>query len=380
MQYRNFGSLNWKASALGFGCMRLPTADGQRNSPNIDEAQAVSMIRHAIDNGVNYFDTAYPYHDGQSELIVGRALQDGYREKIKLATKLPTWLVNAPEEFDKFLDEQLKKLQTSYIDFYLLHSLDQGRWRNVVLRHHLLTRAAAALADGRIRHLGFSFHGDFAAFEEILNGSDLWSFCQVQYNYIDIENQAGTRGLEMAAAKGLAVVVMEPLMGGRLADPPPDIRQAMDNFPMHRSPARWALDWLWDQQEVCVVLSGMSTMNQVEENLSFANASSIGAFNSADHALIAEVREKYNARTVIPCTRCGYCMPCPTGLDIPVNFEFFNYAHTFDDLPSARFRYNVFLSQSQRSGACINCGTCEPLCPQHIAISEWMPKVSALLA
>ena len=158
-------------------------------------------------------------------------------------------------------DEQLKKLQTSYIDFYLLHALDHGRWRNVVLRHHLLARAAAALADGRIRHLGFSFHGDFAAFEEILNGSDLWTFCQIQYNYIDIENQAGTRGLEIAAAKGLAVVVMEPLMGGRLADPPPDIREAMDHFPMHRSPARWALDWLWDQPEVCVVLSGMSTMN-----------------------------------------------------------------------------------------------------------------------
>ena len=380
MQYRNFGPLDWKASALGFGCMRLPTADGQRNSPNIDEPQAVSMIRHAIDNGVNYFDTAYPYHDGQSEIIVGKALRDGYREKIRLATKLPTWLVNAPEDFDRFLGEQLKKLQTSYIDFYLLHALDQSRWRNVVLRHDLLNRASAALADGRIRHLGFSFHGDFAAFEEILSGSDLWTFCQIQYNYIDIENQAGTRGLEMAAAKGLAVVVMEPLMGGRLADPPPDIREAMDKFPTHRSPARWALDWLWDQPAVSVVLSGMSTMSQVEENLGFASASSIGAFNAAEQALIAAVREKYNARTVIPCTRCGYCMPCPTGLDIPVNFELFNYAHTFDDVPSARFRYNAFLTEDQRSGACINCGTCEPLCPQHIAIAEWMPKVSALLA
>ena len=380
MQYRKFGTLGWEASALGFGCMRLPTADGRRNSPNIDEPQAVSMIRRAIDNGVNYFDTAYPYHDGQSELIVGRALRDGYREKIKLATKLPTWLVNAPGDFDKFLNEQLKKLETSYIDFYLLHALDQGRWRNTVLRHDILTRAAAALADGRIRHLGFSFHGDFPAFEEILNGSDLWTFCQIQLNYMDIENQAGTRGLELAAAKGLAVVIMEPLMGGRLADPPPDIRQAMDQFPTHRSPARWALDWLWDQPQVSVVLSGMSTMNHVEENLSFACASSIGAFSPAEHALIAEVREKYRARIVIPCTRCGYCMPCPTGLDIPGNFEFFNYAHTFDDVPSAQFRYKAFLTEAQRSGSCINCGTCEPLCPQHIAISEWMPKVSALLA
>jgi predicted aldo/keto reductase-like oxidoreductase len=379
VQYRKFGTLDWNASALGFGCMRLPTADGQRNSPNIDEPEAVRMIRHAIDNGVNYFDTAYPYHAGQSELVLGRALQDGYREKVKLATKLPIWLVNAPDDLDRFLNEQLERLKTSYIDFYLFHALDQARWRNVVLHHDLLAKAAAALADGRIRHLGFSFHGDIAAFEEILNGTDLWSFCQIQYNYVDVENQAGTRGLQLAAAKGLAVVVMEPLMGGRLTDPPPDIRESMDRFPIQRSPARWALDWLWNQPEVTVVLSGMSTTQQVEENLGFAAASHIGIFTPAENALLAEAREKYQARIVIPCTRCGYCMPCPTGLDIPVNFELFNYATAFDDVPSAQFRYKAFLTEAQRATSCINCGTCEPLCPQHIPIAEWMPKVSALL-
>lgn len=380
MQYRKFGTLDWEASALGFGCMRLPTVDGQRNSPNIDESQAVSMIRHAIDNGVNYLDTAYPYHAGQSELVVGRALQDGYRQKVRLATKLPVWLVNDPQDFDKFLSEQLGKLQTTYIDFYLFHALDQGRWRSVVLRHDLLARAAAALADGRIHHLGFSFHGDFSAFEEILNGSELWTFCQIQYNYVDIENQAGTRGLQMAAAKGLAVVVMEPLMGGRLADPPTEIRESMDCFPFRKTPAKWALDWLWNQPEVTVVLSGMSTMQQVEENLGFASASRIGIFNPAAQALLSEAREKYQARIVIPCTRCGYCMPCPNGLDIPVNFELFNYANAFDDVPSAQFRYRAFLPEAQRSSSCMNCGICEPLCPQNIAIAEWMPKVSALLA
>ncbi len=379
MQYRKFGTLDWNASALGFGCMRLPTADGQRNSPNIDEPQAIGMIRRAIDNGVNYIDTAYPYHAGQSEFVVGKALQDGYREKVKLATKLPIWLVNAPEDFDRLLDEQLKKLQTSCIDFYLLHALDHARWQDIVLRHNLLARAAAALADGRIRHLGFSFHGDFAAFEEILNGSDLWTFCQIQYNYVDTQNQAGTRGLHLAAAKGLAVVVMEPLMGGRLTDPPPSILEAMRRYPIQRSPAKWALDWLWNQPEVTVVLSGMSTIGQVEENLHLAAASSIGVFTPADQALLADVREKYLERNVIPCTRCGYCMPCPNGVDIPLNFEFFNYAHAFDDADTSRFRYRTFTPEPQRASSCINCGTCEPLCPQHIPIAEWMPKVDALL-
>ena len=379
MQYRRFGKLDWRASALGFGCMRFPTLDGGRTSPNIDEAAAIRMVRHAIDNGVNYVDTAYPYHEGQSEVVVGKALKGGYREKVKLATKLPVWLVNGPADFDKFLNEQLAKLQTDHIDFYLLHSLNLSRWRDVVLKHNLLAQAAAALADGRIRHLGFSMHDDYACFEEIVNGSDLWSFCQIQYNYMDIENQAGTRGLKLAAGKGLAVVVMEPLLGGRLADPPKDVREAMEQFTVRRSPAEWALEWLWDQPEVSVVLSGMSAMPQVEENVRSAAASQIQSFGREEQELIARVRELYRARTPIPCTKCSYCMPCPNGVNIPGNFDFFNYAHLFDDVDGARFKYQVFLSESQRSGSCIECGTCEGLCPQQIPIMEWMPKVSALL-
>ena len=359
--------------------MRFPNLDGQRNSPNVDEPEAVRMLRYAIDNGVNYLDTAYPYHEGKSELVVGRALQDGYREKVKLATKLPVWLVKSPADFDRLLNEQLGKLQTSHIDFYLFHALNQNNWRDIVLRHNLLAQAVAALADGRIRHLGFSFHGDYAAFEEIVNGSDLWTFCQIQYSYMDTENQAGTPGLKLAAAKGLAVVIMEPLLGGRLADPPPDVRELMDSYPVPRTSAEWALTWLWDQPEVSVVLSGMSTMGQVEENLRFAEASRIGSFGPTEHALIAAVRERYSARTVIPCTRCGYCMPCPNGLDIPANFEFFNYAHAFNDLMTARLRYKVFFTDSQRSSSCMDCGSCEPLCPQKIDIPQWMAKVTVLL-
>jgi hypothetical protein len=379
MQYRNFGKLDWKASALGFGCMRFPTLDHAPNSPNIDEAEASLMLRYAIDHGLNYVDTAYPYHGGQSEVLVGKALKDGYREKVRLATKLPVWLVESQSDFDRLLNEQLAKLQTDHIDFYLLHALSHSRWQNIVLKHKLLDRAEAALNDGRIRHLGFSFHDESSAFEEIVNGTDLWSFCQIQYNYMDVENQAGVRGLKLAASKGLGVVVMEPLMGGRLADPPKDVLAAMEGYSVRRAPVEWALDWLWDQPEVSVILSGMSTLAQVEENLNLADRSRTESFTPADLALIAEVRKEYHARIAIPCTKCGYCMPCPNGVYIPANFDFFNYAHLYDDVPGARVKYQVFLTEAQRSSACIACGVCESLCPQKIEISQWMPKVTALL-
>ena len=379
MQFRNFGSLSWKVSALGFGCMRFPTRSGSRLNSDIDEAEAMRMVRYAIDNGVNYVDTAYVYHEGQSEIVLGKALKDGYRERVRLATKLPVWLVEGSGDFDRLLDEQLTKLQTDHIDFYLLHALGMSRWQDIVLKHGILGRAEAALADGRIRNLGFSFHDAYDAFETIVNGSDLWSFCQIQYNYMDTENQAGTRGLKLAASKGLAVVVMEPLMGGRLADPPKDIRETMESFPLRRSPAEWALQWLWDQPEVSVVLSGMSTMAQVEENLFAADRSRNEDLSPAEMALIAEVREKYSTRIVIPCSKCNYCMPCPNGLNIPANFEFYNYAHLYENVGDARFRYEIFLKESERAGACIDCGVCEEICPQKIAISDWMPKVAALL-
>ena len=380
MKYRSFGKLDWQVSALGFGCMRLPILDAQQPSPNIDEPEAIRMIRHAIDEGVNYCDTAYVYHVGRSEVVLGRALAGGYRERVRVATKLPLWELSGPDDFDRILDEQLERLQTGYIDFYLLHALNRGLWRDAVLRHNLLAKAEAALASGKIRHIGFSFHDDYEAFEEIVNGTDLWDFCQIQLNYMDIENQAGVRGLQLAASKGLAVVIMEPLLGGRLADPPTSIRAEMDAFPVRRTPAAWALNWLWNQPEVSVVLSGMTTMPQVEENLKTASASGIGLLTADDQSLIASVREKYRARTAIPCTKCGYCMPCPNGVNIPANFEIYNHVSLYDALQDARVRFKIFLTEAERSGSCIDCGMCSEVCPQHIPISEWMPKITALLA
>ena len=380
MQFRSFGKVGWKVSALGFGCMRFPTTDGKQISPNIDEAESIRMLRYAIDRGVNYVDTAYVYHDGRSEVVLGKALREGYRDKVKIATKLPIWQVNEPADFDKLLNEQLTRLRTDHIDCYLIHAVNQTRWHDHVLKHSVLNKAEKALADGRILHLGFSFHDEFSIFEEVLNGTDLWSFCQLQYNYMDLENQAGMRGVKLAASKGLAVVVMEPLLGGRLANPPEDVRHTFQRFPAQHSPVEWALEWLWDQPEISVVLSGMSTVRQVEENLHAADRARIHGFGIAEQDLIERARELYKARTEIPCTKCGYCMPCPNGVHIPNNFEIYNYAHLFDDVDTARFKYQVFLNENERAGGCIDCDICESQCPQKIAISEWMPRVAELLA
>ena len=359
--------------------MRLPTTDGKPFSPNVVEGESITMIRHAIDCGVNYVDTGYPYHGGNSEVVLGKALCGGYREKVRVADKSPVWLIEKEADFDNFLNEQLRRLQLEHIDYYLLHALSEKRWRDVVLKHNVLERAEAAVRDGRIGCLGFSFHDSYHSFPEILQGYDKWTFCQIQYNYMDTENQAGSKGLHLAAEKGLAVVVMEPLLGGRLTNPPAAIRKVIDDAPIQRSPVDWALQWVWNQPQVSVVLSGMSRMEQVEENLSYACSSRVGSFGAADFQVVEQLQQKYRERTPIPCTKCGYCMPCPNGVDIPGNFQFFNDSHLYEDLPGARFLYQVFLGEQARAGACIGCEACEALCPQQISISQWMPKVHAAL-
>jgi predicted aldo/keto reductase-like oxidoreductase len=379
MQYRKFGRQDFMVSALGFGCMRLPTNDGNPMSGNINEAESIRMIRHAIDRGVNYVDTAYPYHGGKSEVMTGRALKDGYRDRVKLATKAPIWLIQRPEDFDQFLNEQLMKLQTDRIDCYLFHALSRKTWENSVLKLGLLNRAEAAVRDGRILSIGFSFHDGPDAFRLIVDGYDKWDFCQIQYNCLDVENQAGTAGLKHAASKGLAVVVMEPLLGGRLANPPDSIRELLDQSPYKRPAADWALQWLWDQPEVSTVLSGMSRMQQVEDDLRSADGSGIHSLASDDLEIIVKVRQAYRSMHPIPCTQCGYCMPCPNGVNIPRNFELYNdgYIHRNPGIP--RFYYSAFLPAPERASACIRCGECLEKCPQSIDIPEWMPKVHGVL-
>jgi predicted aldo/keto reductase-like oxidoreductase len=374
MQYRTFGSLDWKISALGFGAMRLPTLSSREI---VDEPEAIRMLRYAIDHGVNYVDTAYPYHGGHSELVVGRALRDGYRERVHLATKLPVPRVESPDDFDRFLDEQLEKLGTSYVDVYLFHGLRRPRWETV-LKHGLLARADRALADGRIRHLGFSFHDSLATFKEIIASYDNWTMCQIQYNYMSEDLQAGTAGLEYAADKGLAIVVMEPLLGGRLVTAPAEVHAAWDAAQVHRTPAEWALSWLWSKPEVSVVLSGMSTMQQVEDNVAYASRSSVGMFTTQDLEAVARARDAYNRLCPVPCTGCRYCMPCPNGVAIPEVFTVFNSGVMFSNMDHPRGNY-ASMPEEQRASSCVQCRTCEALCPQSIPISQWMPIVHQIL-
>jgi predicted aldo/keto reductase-like oxidoreductase len=376
MIYRKFGKMDLQISALGFGCMRLPIIDGK--SGNIDQAEATRMIRYAIDQGVTYVDTAYGYHEKMSEIAVGKALQDGYRQKVSLATKLPVWLVNETADFDRLLNEQLEKLQTDHVDFYLMHSLGHDSWEKVV-KLDLLRCAEAALADGRIRHIGFSFHDNLEAFKQIIDGYEHWDFCQIQYNYMDIENQAGTKGLQYAASKGLGVVVMEPLLGGKLARHIPAVDPIWDTAESKHSPADWALRWLWNQPEVSVVLSGMSLMQQVVENTASAGTSGVGALTAEELAVIGRAREKINQLSPIPCTKCEYCLPCPNGVNIPRNFEVYNEGAMYNDPDNARRAYKQWIKDESKAAQCVQCQECEDKCPQKITISEWMPVVDEVL-
>jgi uncharacterized protein len=375
MQYRKFGKLNWDVSALGFGAMRLPILDG--DSSKIDRPEAIRMIRHAIDQGVNYVDTAYPYHMGKSEGLVGEALKDGYREKVKLATKMPTWKIETYEDFDKYYNEQIERLQTDHIDFYLLHSLNKSIWTKI-LEIGVLKWGEQALKDGKIRYLGFSFHDKYPVFKEIIDATDIWTFCQMQYNYMDVNKQAEVRGLKYASSKGLAVIIMEPLLGGRLATAPEAVQAVWDSSDHKHTPADWALQWIWNQPEVAVVLSGMSTMQQVEENLASANSSAIGSLSARDLTLFDAVKKKYDELCPIPCTECEYCLPCSSEIPIPTVFEMLNTARMFDVLDKMRDYYTQ-VPPEKRADQCTQCRQCEERCPQHINISDWMVVVNEVL-
>jgi len=380
MEYRKFGKLDWKVSALGFGVMRLPIIG---NDPaNINEPEATRMVRYAIDNGVNYLDTGYMYHAGSSERFLGRALKDGYRRKIKLTTKLPSMFVHATSDFDKIFNEQLERLQTDNVDFYLLHGIDNRSWPK--LRDFgVLKWAERKIAGGQIKHLGFSFHDDYPMFKNIIDAYDDWAICQIQYNYIDSENQPGRRGLEYAAGKGLAVTIMEPLRGGQLSRKPPEaVAKIWGDNVQRRSLTEWALQWLWNQPEVSMVLSGMSTMEQVVENLASASRSKVGLLMGDELSLLEQVRHAYQNLNAVPCTGCRYCQPCPNGVKIPEIFQIYNDAMVYGDLRHFQIPYNGGpggLVQGQRADSCTECETCMEICPQKISIVETLGKAHKLL-
>jgi len=376
MKYRKFGQLDWKVSALGFGAMRLPTIGG--DSSKIEEPHAIKMIRYAIDHGVNYVDTAYPYHQGQSEYLVGKALKDGYREKVRLATKMPSWLVEKYEDFDKYLNEQLEKLDTNHIDYYLLHGLNKGRWPKLK-ELGVFEWAEKAKADGRIKYLGFSFHDDYELFEKILEDSENFTFCQIQYNYMDTEYQAGVKGLKLAAKKGLAVVIMEPIKGGKLAvTPPKDVQAVWDKAEKKRKPAEWALQWVWNHPEVSVVLSGMSEMRHVEENVEYAGRSGPGTLTDTELSLIKEAKQAYLNLGFVGCTACRYCMPCPQGVAIPEILGLYNEYYMSGQNPEIKEKYWEKITPETHSTNCVSCGVCEEQCPQEIPIRKFMGETARM--
>lgn len=380
MQYRKLGQTQVKVSALGFGCLRLPTLDGREMGYKINEDQAIRLLRRAIDGGVNLIDTGYLYHERRSELVVGKALGDGYRQRVLVSTHLPMGLVHTAEDFDRFLCLQLKRLRTDRIDLYLLPFVERNRRHTLMRVPGLLARAEKALREGRVGYLGFSFQGNAECFEEVAESTQLWSFCQLPLNYVDAEKESTLCVVQRAARKGWGVIVTQPLRGGRLIHPPANVRWTMMHGATRRTPVEWALHWLWDQAAVSTVLCGMGSMEEVEENLSVAEESRIHLLRAADHALIQEIRTLYGARRVVPCTHCCSCMPCPNGVNIPANFEFFNDAYLYDDVDGARSRYRALLPMQERSTACADCGSCSGTCPNKIPIGEWMPIVSSLLS
>jgi len=377
MQYRTFGKLDWKPSALGFGAMRLPILDN--DSSKIDEELATRMIRMAIDAGVNYVDTAWPYHKEQSEPFVGRCLQDGYRDKVKLATKMTANLISEADDFDKILNRQLERLQTNHIDFYLLHALNKTVWPKV-RDLGVLEWAEKAIASGRIGYLGFSFHDELPVFKEIVDAYD-WTFCQIMYNYMDTEFQAGREGLQYAAQKGMAVIVMEPLRGGSLTQSAPASADALwESAATKRSQADWALQWVWNHPEVSLLLSGMSEMRHVEENLVSASKSGVGTLSPEELDLVDRVSQAYRSLSPIPCTDCKYCMPCPSGVAIPRIFSTYNAYKMYGDEEGAKRIYNQFMKPENRADNCIECGQCEQACPQQIGIIDWLKTAHAFLS
>lgn len=378
MLYRKMPKNGDELSILGFGCMRLPMAEGK-----IDEARAIAQIRGAIDDGINYMDTAWPYHGGESEPLLGKALKDGYRGRVKIATKLPSWLVNSREDMDRYLNAQLEKLGTDHIDYYLVHALEGASWDKLEalgIRDFL----DQAKKDGRIVNAGFSFHGLAEDFRRIVDAYP-WVFCQIQYNFLDQQFQAGTEGLKYAASKDMGVVIMEPLRGGNLGlpTPPPAVASLWNEAKTKRSPVEWALRWVWNHPEVTVVLSGMNEEAHIEQNLSIAGEAHASSLTVEELDLVDRVARKYQELMQVGCTGCAYCLPCPMGVKIPKCFDFFNKMHMFGNADEAKFMYIAFLSgmtshdEPGFASQCVACGECLEKCPQHITIPEILERVAA---
>ena len=369
MEKRKLEKLGIETSLLGFGCMRFPTT----KEGKIDEPEAERMLDKAIAEGVNYIDTAYPYHGGESELVVGRVLKKYDRNSFYLATKLPCWEVHKTEDIDRLFQEQLDKLQTEYIDFYLMHALNRGSFDDMV-KLGCIEKLEQFQREGKIKYLGFSFHDGYDAFEYILNYRD-WDFCQIQLNYMDTEEQAGMKGYALAEKKKVPLVIMEPIKGGSLAAFAEDITEIFRKLDDKASVASYALRWVGSLPNVKVILSGMSTMDQVEDNLkTFADFKPL---NEQEKKTIDEIVTLINSRVQNGCTGCRYCMPCPAGVNIPGCFSAWNRYHMYQNYNVVRWQWETELGEKQQAKNCVQCGKCEQSCPQKPSIREDLKKVQS---
>ncbi len=374
MQYRKIPKTGEMISALGFGCMRLPEKRGK-----IDEKRAKKQLFHAIEKGVDYFDTAMPYHMGASEPFLGKLFQGETRKKINLATKLPPWYVNQPSDMEKLFTSQLDNLRTDYIDYYLLHALN-GESFQKMQDMGAIDFFDQLKTQGRIRNAGFSFHGKKKDFKRIVDAYD-WEFCQVQYNYLDTENQAGTKGLEYAAGKDLGIIIMEPLRGGNLGKKSPSqIQKIWNRADKKREPVQWSLEWIWNHPEVTSILSGMNEDNHIDQNIQMAANAFPSTMSQKDLALVDKARDLYRKLMKAGCTGCRYCMPCQYGVDIPGCFELYNNFHMFNDKTNARMFYlatggGLFSDKPALASQCQECGECEEVCPQDLPIMDLLKEV-----
>jgi predicted aldo/keto reductase-like oxidoreductase len=374
MKYRKFGTQDWEGSVLGFGTLRLPLIGG--DPANINEAESVKMIRYAIDQGVNYLDLGYPYDMRQHELqarTLSKALQNGYREKIKVAATLPTFSVNSSMDFDRYLNDELRWLQMGSIDFYLFGRLTRENWP-MLQELGVLRWAESAVNDGRIGKLGFSFHDDFQGLRKVLEAYDNWALSQFQYSYMDVDHHPGIGGVKYAAEKGLAVVIIEPLRGGRLTQEPPEsVAEIWAGGQQKRTLAEWGLAWVWNHPEVSIVVSDMSSMKQVVENVALSESAEPDSLTVQELVLISRVREAYRKLRPIPCPSCRCCMPCPQGIDVPRIFELYNDAMIYRDIKTAR---SIYHAEQHAADGCSECGACVNRCPKKIEIMDWLHSIN----
>lgn len=369
MEKRRLENLGIETSLLGYGCMRFPVnAEGK-----IDEEKATALLKKALAEGVNYIDTAYPYHNGESESFVGKVLKEYPRDSFYLATKLPLWAIHSLEDVDKIFNIQLERLQTDYVDFYLMHAMGGAKWREMK-EMGVVERLEELKAEGKIKYLGFSFHDSYEAFEEIINARD-WDFCQIQLNYMDTEEQAGLKGYELTEKKGVPLVIMEPVKGGSLAAFADDIMEKFHEADPEASAASFALRFVASLPNVKVVLSGMTTMDQVEDNLKTFN--NFKPLSDREQEIIKEVVDLMNSRIQNGCTGCRYCMPCPAGVKIPECFGAWNTYHMYQNYNAVKWNWETAIGEEHQPKNCIKCGKCEQACPQKISIRQDLEKAQA---